>query len=94
MNETMTFTVGQLIAVVGVACLVAITIYLVGLLKETRKTMRQLNETLDSVNEIVEDVQATKMVVTSKIAEFKKMSGVVQTFKEMKEKRERKKNKK
>ena len=94
MNEiTLTFTVGQLFAVIGAICLLAITIYLVGVLKELKKALRQVHETLYNVNEMVEDIQATKMVITRKIAEFKRFRDFSKTFKEMKEKFTRKKKK-
>jgi uncharacterized protein YoxC len=86
--------VGQLFAVIGAICLVAITIYLVGVLKELKKTLRQAHETLDNVNEMIEDIQATKMVITSKIADFKKFSEFSKTVREMKEKFSRKKKNK
>lgn len=95
MNEiTVSFTIGQMFAVIGSICLVAITIYLVGVLKETKKTLRQLHETLDNVNEIIEDVQTTKMVITTKIAELQRVLDFSNTVNEVKQKFTRKKKKK
>jgi len=94
MNNQITFTIGQLLAVVGVICLVALTIYLIGVLKELKVTLREFREVGHNVNEMLDDIQTTKMVITSKIADFKKMADVVKRFKEMKEKREQKKLKK
>ena len=92
MNEiTITFTIGQLFAVIGGICLIALTIYLVGVLKEARKTLRQVNETLHNVNEMIEDIQATKMVITSRLADLKKVVDFSKAFKNMKEKLTRKK---
>lgn len=92
MNEiTVSFTIGQMFAVIGSICLVAITIYLVGVLKETKKTLRQLHETLDNVNEIIEDVQTTKMVITTKIAELQRVMDFSKTVNELKQKFSRKK---
>lgn len=94
MNEiTLTFTVGQMFAVIGAICLIAITIYVIGVLKEAKKTMRQLNTALDNVNEIIEDVQTTKLFVTNKISEFAKYLDVVKRVKEAKAKMTRKKKK-
>lgn len=95
MNEiTVSFTIGQMFAVIGSICLVAITIYLVGVLKETKKTLRQLHETLDNVNEIIEDVQTTKMVITTKIAELQRVMDFSKTVNELKQKFSRKKRQK
>ncbi|MCL1991059.1 MAG: hypothetical protein FWG67_09250 [Defluviitaleaceae bacterium] len=91
---TVSFTLGQLLGVVGAICLSALTIYLVGLMKELKKTARQLNETLYHVNEMIDDIQTTKMVVINKVAEFKKATDLIQKFKAVKEKRARKQEKK
>jgi len=94
---TLSFTVGQLFAVVGAMCLIAITIYLVGVLREAKKTLRQMNETLYNVNEMIDDIQTTKMVLINKVAKFNKMMDISKKVKEVKEKltiRKQKKNKK
>jgi len=91
---TLSFTAGQLFAIIGAICLVALTVYLVGVLKELKKTLRQVNETVSNVNEIIEDVQTTKLVVTNKIAEFAKYLDIAKRATAMKEKFTRKKNKK
>ena len=90
----LTFTPWQLFAIVGAICLIVLTIYIVGLLIEARKLTRQINETVHNVNDIVEDIQATKMVIVSRIAEIKKISDIVNSFKEAKEKVSRKNKKK
>jgi uncharacterized protein YoxC len=95
MNEiTLTFTVGQLFAVIGALCLLAITIYLVGVLKELKKTLQQVHETVYNVNEMIEDIQTTKMVITNRISELKKFRDFSKTWEEIKDKFTRKKNKK
>lgn len=94
MDNQITFTIGQLLAIVGIICLVFLTIYLIGLIKELRATLQEFREVGHNVNEMLDDIQTTKMVITSKISELKKMSDVVKRFKEMKEKREAKKLKK
>jgi len=94
MNSEITITYGQILALIGVICGVVLTIYLVGLLKELKLTLREFREVGQNVNEMLDDIQTTKMVVTSKIADIKKMADVVQRFKAMKEKREQKKLKK
>jgi len=91
---TLSFTVGQLFAVIGAICLLAITIYLVGVLRELKKALQQARETMYNVNEIIEDIQTTKMVITNKIAEFKRFTDIASKFKETKEKFTRKKQKK
>ena len=91
---TLSFTVGQLFAVVGAVCLIAITIYLVGAIKELKKTLQQVREVAYHVNEVVEDVQATKLVITSKIAELKKFLDISKKWGEMRGKLTRKKKKK
>jgi len=96
-NEiALTFTPWQLIAAVGAISLIVLTIYIVGLVREFKKTARQLDEILTNVNEIVEDIQVTKMVVVSKIAEIKRISDIVSSFKTARERftRKKKKNKK
>jgi len=96
MNDviTLNFTPWQLFAAIGGICLIIITIYVVSVLKETKKTLRQINEAVYNVNEIIEDIQTTKMVITSKIAEIKKASDIVKKFKEIKDKKNRKGSKK
>jgi len=94
-NEVeLTFTPGQLLIVVGAICLAVFTFYLVSLLIEARRLTRQINETMDNVNEMVEDIQATKMVVVSRIAKIQQISGVVKSFQEAREKVRRKNKKK
>jgi len=87
------FTPWQLFAIVGAICLIILTIYIAGLLIEARKLTRQINETVHNVNDIVEDIQATKMVIASRVAEIKRISDIVNSFKEAKEKMSRKNKK-
>lgn len=94
MNEPLLITPWQIIGIVCAILLAVLIVYLIGLIRELKKTARQLRETLYNANEIIEDIQATKMLVIGKIAELKKASDVVKRFKEIKAKREAKKLKK
>ena len=91
-NEiALTFTPWQLFALVGAICLIILTIYLVSLIKEAKQLTKQVNETVYNINEIVEDIQTTKMVIVSRVAEIKKISDIVTSFKKAREKLSRKK---
>jgi len=94
-NEvTFTFTLGQLLWSIGGICIIILIIVLIRLVIEAKKTLREYREVAYNINEMIDDIQTTKMVVVDRIAGFKKMTDVVKKFQEFKEKRERRKLKK
>ena len=88
---TITLTIGQLFGAIAIICLVVFTIYIVGVLKEVKKTLQEVREAVRNANEMIEDIQATKMLVVSKIAQAKKLTDGVKLVKERLDKIKQKK---
>jgi len=88
MNEiTLTFTPGQLFAVIGAICLVAFTIALVCLLvqgaktlKETRGAAAEAKELIHSANEMLDDIRTTTGVVLTTIGKVKNVLNIAEKF--------------
>jgi len=91
---TLSFTPAQILWAIGAICIIILIIFLIRMVIEITKTVRQYREVGHNVNEMLEDIHTTKMVVMDRIADFKKMTDVVKKFQEFKEKRERKQEKK
>ena len=87
MNEiTVTFTVGQLFAVVGAVCLIAITIALVIFLSRASKTAKEASELIQDAREILDDIQEAKLAAIGTISRVKKALNVARWVKKRKEK--------
>jgi len=94
MNEiTLTFTTGQLFAVIGAICLVAFTIVLICLmiqamktLKETRGVAKEAKELIHNANEMIDDFRATTGVVLTTLGKVKFTSNLIEKFKDKKSK--------
>ena len=88
MNEiTLTFTVGQLFAVIGAICLVAFTIVLIGLmvqgiktLKETRGVAREAQELINNANGMLDDIRTTTGIVITTIGKAKNALNFIEKF--------------
>jgi len=98
-NEiNLSFTPWQAVAFiltfVGIVSIILVTIYLIGVLREAKKTLQQSRAVMMNVNDILEDVQATKLLILNRLAEVKRMTDVVRRFKDIKQKREARKYKK
>lgn len=88
---TLAFTPTQLLWWIGGLCIIVLIVVLIRLAIEATKTLRQYREVGHNINEMLDDIHTTKMVITNKISELKKMTDVVKKFQEFKAKRERKK---
>ena len=87
MNEiTVTFTVGQLFAVIGAICLVAVTIALVIFLIRASKTAKEASALIQDARDMLDDIQETKMAVVGTISKFAKALNVVEFVRNKKKK--------
>jgi len=83
---TLTFTVGQLFAVVGAICLIAITIALVIFLSRASKTAKEAQALMEDAREVLDDIQETKLAVVGAISKVQKALNVVEWVKKRKNK--------
>ena len=83
---TLTFTVGQLFAMVGAICLIAITIALVIFLSKASKTAKEAQALMADAREVLDDIQETKLAVVGAISKAQKALNVVDWVKKRKNK--------
>lgn len=83
---TVTFTVGQLFAVIGAICLIAITIALVIFLSRASKATKEAQALMADAREVIEDIQETKLAVVGAISKVHKALNIVEWVKKRKNK--------
>lgn len=78
---TLSFTPGQLFAVIGAICLIVITVYLAKFLKEARQAAQEARELMHHANEVLDDFRTTKIAVLNTVAKIKDALDIAESIK-------------
>ena len=94
MNQEVTLTVGQIFWLIGGIAVIVLIIVLIKMVMELTKTLKEFRQVGRNVNDIIDDIQVTKLAIVEKVAELKRATDIVKKFKEIKDSRSEKQLKK
>lgn len=92
MNEiTISFTIGQMFAIIGAICLIFITYALVKFLLKASATAKEAKALMEDSRLILEDIRETKMAIIGTISKARRTLSVVETVASHRAKKKKKK---